>query len=271
MSLADLETTLDWAAKEGWNPGLDDAKAFLQADPNGFLMGWRDGKPVAAISVVKHNKSYGFLGLYICPPSYRGQGYGWALWQAGISYLGRRTIGLDGVLAQQENYQKSGFERAYTTTRFAGAISGASHQKFVMPTPEMLPAIADYSAEITGVKSPDYYNAWHTNTPNRQTLVGFTDGKISCLGTIRACKAGHKIGPLYASNRTDAERLLRALIAKVMALSISVDAPDTNVEAQEMLAALGLKPDFKTARMYNGRFPKQAAASLFGSATLELG
>lgn len=271
MSLVDLETTLGWAANEGWNPGLDDAKAFLKADPHGFLMGWLDGKPVAAISVVKHSKTYGFLGLYLCHPDYRGHGYGWALWQAGLRYLGDRTIGLDGVLAQQDNYRKSGFEPAYSTTRFSGAILGASHQKFVMATTEMLPAIANYSAIITGAESPNYCNAWHTNTPERQTLIGLAGDKISSLGTIRACQEGHKIGPLYAKDRNDAEPLLKALVARMSASSISVDAPDTNAEAQEILAALGMKPVFSTARMYNGTFPKQAVASLFGSATLELG
>ena len=27
-TLAELETVLDWAAAEGWNPGIDDAVAF---------------------------------------------------------------------------------------------------------------------------------------------------------------------------------------------------------------------------------------------------
>ena len=35
MTLADLAMVLDWAAAEGWNPGLDDAAAFLAADPEG--------------------------------------------------------------------------------------------------------------------------------------------------------------------------------------------------------------------------------------------
>jgi hypothetical protein len=40
MGVAELGTALDWAAAEGWNPGLDDASAFLAADPRSVLMGW---------------------------------------------------------------------------------------------------------------------------------------------------------------------------------------------------------------------------------------
>ena len=91
MTLADLETALDWAAAEGWNPGLDDAEAFLAADPGGFLMGRVDGEPVASISAVRHSAGFGFLGLYICRPEHRGRGLGWQMWQAAMARLRHRS------------------------------------------------------------------------------------------------------------------------------------------------------------------------------------
>lgn len=53
VTLAEYQTAVDWAAAAGWNPGLVDLAAFFTADPEGFLMGWRDGAPVASISVVR--------------------------------------------------------------------------------------------------------------------------------------------------------------------------------------------------------------------------
>ena len=38
MTRAELDLAIEWAAGEGWNPGLADADAFYAADPNGFLM-----------------------------------------------------------------------------------------------------------------------------------------------------------------------------------------------------------------------------------------
>lgn len=35
-SRSDLDTMVDWAAREGWNPGLCDADSFHTADPTGF-------------------------------------------------------------------------------------------------------------------------------------------------------------------------------------------------------------------------------------------
>lgn len=33
---AELDTIIDWAAREGWNPGIDDGNAFWAADPEGY-------------------------------------------------------------------------------------------------------------------------------------------------------------------------------------------------------------------------------------------
>ena len=73
MSEHELALALEWAAAEGWNPGLDDAKCFYAADPNGFFLGELDGKPVGCISAVAYDNAYGFLGLYMVAPDYRGK------------------------------------------------------------------------------------------------------------------------------------------------------------------------------------------------------
>ena len=116
---------LGWAADEGWNPGRCDAIPFHAADPTGFLIAEaEDGEPAAAISVVRYGDSFGFLGLYIVRPEYRGRGLGMAVWKAGMEYLAGRTVGLDGVVAQQDNYRKSGFELAHRNVRFQGPAPG---------------------------------------------------------------------------------------------------------------------------------------------------
>lgn len=76
---ADLDILLDWAAQEGWNPGLDDATAFFATDPAGFHVAEEDGGIVAAISLVRYSPAYAFLGFYIVHPDFRRQGIGHAL------------------------------------------------------------------------------------------------------------------------------------------------------------------------------------------------
>ena len=107
----EVQLAVDWAAVEGWNPGLNDAAIFYRADPQGFLGGFLAGEPAATISAVRYGDSFGFIGFYIVKPELRGRGYGLRLWEAAMNRLAGRNIGLDGVVAQQENYKKSGFLR----------------------------------------------------------------------------------------------------------------------------------------------------------------
>ena len=41
-----------------------------------------------------------------------------AIWNAAMDSLAGRNVGLDGVVAQQDNYRKSGFRLAYRNVRF---------------------------------------------------------------------------------------------------------------------------------------------------------
>ena len=38
MTPADLDIAINWAAAEGWNPGLEGAAAYRAADPEGFFV-----------------------------------------------------------------------------------------------------------------------------------------------------------------------------------------------------------------------------------------
>ena len=79
----EISLALDWAAAEGWNPGLADATCFASVDAAGFLVGELDGAPAATISVVNYDDRFAFLGFYIVRADLRGRGYGWRIWQSG--------------------------------------------------------------------------------------------------------------------------------------------------------------------------------------------
>ncbi|MFE4724235.1 GNAT family N-acetyltransferase, partial [Streptomyces sp. NPDC056728] len=147
-TLDDWAVISGWAAEEGWNPGLADARSFFAQDPDGFFIGRVDGEPASAISVVNYGDDYAFLGFYLVRPDLRGRGYGIATWKAGLAHAGSRTVGLDGVPAQQDNYRKSGFELAHTTVRYAG-VPQAPRPAPGAPAPGTVIPVA----EVGGLKS----------------------------------------------------------------------------------------------------------------------
>src|SRR5260221_7391827 len=119
----EISIAVNWAAAEGWNPGLADEACFGAADPQGFFIGELEGAPAATVSCVNYGASFAFLGFYIVREDLRGRGYGLRIWNAAIAHAGPRVIGLDGVVAKKQNYRMSGFKLAYANVRYGGAVA----------------------------------------------------------------------------------------------------------------------------------------------------
>lgn len=118
MTRAELDIVVEWAASEGWNPGLHDAEHFYRADPNGFFIALMDGKPIGSVSAVRYDETFGFIGFYIVLSEFRGHRIGIDLGKKAIEYLGNRNIGLDGVEKKIKNYEFQGFHFAYNNLRY---------------------------------------------------------------------------------------------------------------------------------------------------------
>ena len=106
MTRDELDVLVEWAAREGWNPGLDDAEVFWNTDPDGFVVAEIDGELVGGGSIVAYDKRYGFMGFFIMRPDCRGRGLGDRLWnERKRRLLGRlnadASIGMDGVFNMQ--------------------------------------------------------------------------------------------------------------------------------------------------------------------------
>ena len=271
MSLGDLRTVLGWAKEEGWNPGLDDAEAMLAADPQGFLIKVVEGEPVAAISVVNHDPSFAFLGLYLCKPQFRGQGHGLDVWRAGIAHAGTRSIGLDGVPEQQQNYAKSGFVKYGSTIRYEGRINAASNARVRRASGDEIETLIAWDAKACGMDRATFAAAWFSQSPNRQTMVSTDGGKITGFATFRRCVSGTKIGPLYATSQADAQFLLASNPFARGDEPVYVDLQEQSSPLCGLLQERSFEPVFDTARMFNGASPEASPTLFHAIATMELG
>lgn len=279
-SAEEFSVAIDWAAAEGWNPGLDDLPAFHATDPRGFLLGWIDGEPVSSISVVRYGGAYGFLGFYIVHPAHRGRGYGLATWNRGMAHLDGCTVGLDGVVDQQDNYRKSGFVLAGRNVRHSGvpAADGAGDGAGIRDlTAADLPALLVYDSAFFAAPRDGFTRAWALPGPgvSRRAKIALDDGEITGYGVIRNCRSGCKVGPLFAEDAATASALFAALCATSPGEDVALDTPEDNAAAVALAERFGLKPVFETARMYRvegGRSaPDLPLDRTFGITTFELG
>jgi Acetyltransferase (GNAT) domain len=272
-SASDVMLIAEWAAAENWNPGLTDAQAFVVADPRGFLVGRLDGEPVTSISVVRYGESFGFLGMYITRPDARGHGLGFRTWQVGMARLAGRTVALDGVVAQQENYRRSGFHPAWTNVRFEGPAPDAEAPAGVQIVDARdipFDQLAAYDRRFFGAPRDAFLAAW-VSLPARSAHVAVRDGDIAGFAVLRDAAAASRIGPLFAVDGAIALALVSSLARERAAAKVAVDVPGANESAAAWAEAVGWMPSFETARMYSGPAPEIDRSGLFGITSLELG
>jgi hypothetical protein len=79
MQLEELELLVEWAASEGWNPGLSDAEIFWETAPEAFIAAELAGEFIGGGSIASYGGHFGFMGFSLSTPI-----TGVGAWEAGF-------------------------------------------------------------------------------------------------------------------------------------------------------------------------------------------
>jgi GNAT superfamily N-acetyltransferase len=273
MTKDEVAVAVDWAAAEGWNPGLHDAECFWPVDPDGFFCAELDGRIVGTAAVVNYDDSFSFGGFYIVDPAHRAGGIGMQLARYAMRHAGDRVLGVDGVVAMVPKYEGSGLLFLhYNNARYEGNGGGE------MPgglTPIADVPFADLLAYDTAhfpARREVFLQCWIAQEGHFGLALLDRDGNILGYGVRRACRNGYKIGPLFARDRATAELILDGLIAGIPAEPFFLDIPVPNKDAVALVEDRKMNPVFFTARLYTTKEPVPLPLEeIFGVTTFELG
>ncbi|KAI8920742.1 GCN5-like N-acetyltransferase [Powellomyces hirtus] len=278
MKPSELAFAMSLAQAESWNPGLHDAIYFPSADASGFFVGVLNDVPIACISAMRYDDSFGFIGLYIVAHEHRGKGYGYGLWKAALANLdGCRMIGLDGVVEQQANYEKEGFVGVYRHMRYMGLIfprPEKEHNEKVVPLDTVdEEKLFRFDARFFPTARPTFLKAWTRNMKGSHGVAVVQDGQLRAYGVMRECVTGYRIGPLFADDEQAAKTVLLHLVNKRRDKTqpVFMDVPDINDNAVRMVQELDMQNVFECKRMYKGGEPRTQVAGVYGVTLLELG
>ena len=282
---SDIPEIVRWARSEEFAPGFGDVDIYRNTDKQGVWMGWVDSTPVGCIAGVKYNNIYGFIGLYIVRPEYRGQGYGHRLWEQALLHLqGVKCVGLEAASHLITNYAEWGFKTSSQTVRWQlfNAEDGPSAQAALNPQdlntvsgPEIpLEAIKKYDSEREFTARPHFLSQWLEHPSGK--VIALIDKYNHCHGfaRIRPCLLpageGWRIGPILADSPVLAKALILNLLIEHKGV-ILIDSPERNDNAQSLLSSLGFHEISATTRMYKGSHKAVLTKDVYGLACLELG
>ncbi|HET7097327.1 MAG TPA: GNAT family N-acetyltransferase [Casimicrobiaceae bacterium] len=276
MTRAELDLLVDWAANEGWNPGINDARIFWDTDLEGFVAAEMAGELIGGGSIVSYDGRFGFMGFFIVRPEHRGQGLGTRLWLRRRDLLLSRlqphaAIGMDGVFDMQPFYARGGFAFSHRDLRFEGVGAAATLAKEIVDLSAVpFAEVFRYDAAHFPAPRERFLKAWITQRGSR-ALGSLKESVLRGYGVIRPCRKGFKIGPLFADDARIAQDLFRGLADFARGEPVYLDVPDDNPQAIAMVRALEMREVFGCARMYHGRPPSLPQTEIFGVSTFELG
>jgi GNAT superfamily N-acetyltransferase len=276
MQREELDILVDWAANEGWNPGLSDAEIFWATDPEGFIAAEIDGELVGGGSIVSYDGIYGFMGFFIIHPDHRGRGLGDKLWHARRQLLIDRLkkpaiIGMDGVFDMQAYYARGGFEFAGRDLRFETSGKPYSIPAGIVEAGELsFTEIEAYDRAHFPAPRSEFLRRWLTQ-PGVFALGSPGSGNLTGFAVMRPCRKGFKIGPLFADTPEIAENLFKALSSQVPGEPVFLDAPENNRSAIAMARRHNMVEVFGCAKMYLGPKPTLPEQEIFGVTSFELG
>lgn len=202
--------------------------------------------------------------------------------QAGRRHLDGRIVGLDGVVEQQANYEKSGFDCRYRNIRYTGATTVLMQEDFDkwlqesgMVCRPVCPSdredIISLDARVHGYRREQMLDSWLSLSKTRFSLVCVVKGTVAEIATIRQYQEGFKVGPLIGLSSQIARALLIELVGRSGADRVVLDVPEPNQAAVALAESCRLLPVFETARMVKGGRPGYWLDGLFGVTSFELG
>lgn len=277
LARAEQELLVQWAAQEGWNPGLHDSELFWQLDDEGFLGIMLDSELAGGGAIIKHGPRFGFMGLFIMRPSIAlenwapssGTPVAMPCWIA--SSLGRPLAWMPWM-------------RWYPSTR-GGFVPQTRQSRFEWQVPRQgLEAAGDipkldavdfeqllqFDRSCFPVTRDKYLRMW-IQQPDSHAFGLVQADQIQGYGVMRRCMSGWKIGPLFAVSPIAARRLLLAFGQRAAGSLLYLDVPENSPAAQQLCHSFGMREVFGCVRMYLGAAPDLATERIYSITTFEVG
>ncbi len=283
MTRAELDLALDWAAAEGWDPALTDAECLsafdAQGDGGGLLVA-RDGAgvPQASLAALRCGPQVGRMSLFLVRPEARGQGFGRAVWQAGIDRLrGTPSLVMDDLLPGLATQRATGFAAAWTHQRHLAAQP-------LVPAAELRvgQSLVDArAAPFAPLVAFDAQSFAFARTGFLRALLGGRGHVVRAVldamdrplgyGVLRPTRRGTRIGPLVAEDAQVACAILAALMRDAPPGPVAMDVREDHAAAVALARAAGMSPGFATRRLYSAPPPAMRRDRVFAISGYEAG
>lgn len=265
LSESDIPFAMDLKNIAGWNQTERDWQDYLHFDREGCFLAEFGGEKAGTMTTIRYGDRFGWIGMVLVHPDYRGRGIATQLLQLGIRHLreqGVRCVKLDATAMGKKVYVPLGFAEEYDVRRYErkAAVSAlettgdaaSSYRGEVRSVTETdLEEIAIFDAAIFGANRKAVLERLRARKPKYAFVTRDCRGITGYLMAHQGYEAV-QIGPWAATDDRAAESLLAVLLAEVGAGSVFFDLPCPNVEGIRLAEKAGFRVQRSFCRMYLG-------------------
>jgi len=255
MTLADIPAAIAMTDLEGWGYSAADFRRLHRLEPRGCLVAVSGGKRMGLTTAVSYGKA-GWIGNVIVLPEFRGKGVGAELVGRATTYLqsiGVEAVRLNAYINRVQFYEGLGFEGEYENIRFTGMAPVGGNLPASGSSRPNLDQIASFDRRFFGAPRGRLLASLSNEFPG--TFVSLGERKLR--GYIVGQVSGDtcEIAPWVVdpAARGAARELWAVLSPKVAGATIGLSAPARSTTAMAVARWLGLRPVFRTLRMYLGK------------------
>lgn len=259
----------------GWNQSNTDWRRFLSFNPTGCFVASVEDRIVGTVCTIAY-ETFGWVAMVLVDESFRRQGIGRRMLQAGIEHLESRglTVKLDATPAGKLLYDTLGFHDEYNAARYEtrSAIAPAvSLQSCVSLPLDDLDRLDEYDRVIFGNSRQAVLRSYLANFPHYCFCLKKGQEIEGYIMAREGMNAFH-IGPWVSNDPDCARALFSACLQQRNPERIFVDILEPNPHAQAILQECGFQLQRPFIRMYKGVNSRPGRPEyVFGMSGPELG
>ena len=255
MNLNDIGDAMKLSTAEGWNQTDADWKRFIANPGNVCMVAECDNKIIGTTTAINYSNQEVWIGMVLVDKAYRGQGISKSLLAAIFKNVEScPSIKLDATPAGQQVYKKFDFKDEYLICRMTNTSMPPlpPGDDDILPESIQLkdiPGIIALDELVFGANRAQLIQSLVEEYPGKAALVK-QDNKITGFALGRSGNKYHHIGPVVASNPTDAKILIANALQKLTHQAVVVDVLDDKEETLTWLNSIGFVKQRHFIRMY---------------------
>ncbi len=275
------------AAREGWNPGLNDATSLYQFNPNALVCLQNNDTVAGYGSLICYDSNYGFCGLFLLVEEFRNQGLRQLIRHRLHDGSRPQTIGIDSHPDHTHLYKRLGFRSHYRHLRYRvkqsfcrstaepednEAVDGNATESIQVIPLQNVPGFRLHAFDrlFFPASRGTFLQIW-CQQPDTTALAALRYDDLLGYILVRPCFEGSKVGPLHALSPRVAEKLLNRAIHTLKRWPLYMDVPEPNCQAMKIAQRFGMQIVSKTTRMYTSPPRPTDLSGVFAVTSLETG